>query len=118
MPEPSKLCVYCLQAELTGEEKPEHPIPASLGSSLTVTTVCDPCNEWAGREIDKPFMEDPLLTERRSMVDQRDPRRGGDDATQQTLNRQMDVCRAHGTTLRQNLDDGPLHDAIAQPPRL
>lgn len=76
MPEPSELCAYCLQAELTGKEKPEHPIPASLGSSLTVTTVCDPCNEWAGREIDKPLMEDPLLTERRSMVDQRDPRRG------------------------------------------
>jgi hypothetical protein len=76
MSEPSKLCAYCLQTELTGEEKPEHPIPASLGSSLTVKTVCDPRNEWAGREIDKPFMEDPLLTERRSMVDRRDPRRG------------------------------------------
>jgi HNH endonuclease len=74
--EPGELCAYCLRAVLTGDEKPEHPIPASLGASLTVPTVCDGCNEWAGREIDQPFLADQLLRTHRSLVDQRDPRRG------------------------------------------
>lgn len=76
MPEPSELCAYCTTVALTGDEKPEHPIPASLGASLTVNTVCDACNEWAGREIDQPFLTDPLLQAHRSLVGQRDPRRG------------------------------------------
>jgi hypothetical protein len=76
MTEVEELCAYCIVTALTGEEKPEHPIPAALGSSLTVPTVCDPCNEWAGREIDQPFLADQLLREHRSMADQRDPRRG------------------------------------------
>lgn len=76
MPEPNELCAYCLTAVLTGDEKPEHPIPASLGASLTVRTVCDACNEWAGREIDQPFLADSLLQAGRSLAGQRDPRRG------------------------------------------
>jgi hypothetical protein len=76
MPHPTDLCAYCVTTVLTGSEKPEHPIPASLGASLTVPTVCDKCNEWAGREIDQPFLKDQLLRQRRSMLDQRDPRRG------------------------------------------
>jgi hypothetical protein len=72
----SELCVYCLIASLTGGEKPEHPIPASLGASLTVPTVCDECNAWAGREIDQLFLADPLLRSHRSLVGQLDPRRG------------------------------------------
>lgn len=75
MTEPSELCVYCLSTKLTGKEKPEHPIPASLGARLTVPTVCDICNEWAGRNIDQPFLAEDFLRERRSAVDQRDPRR-------------------------------------------
>jgi hypothetical protein len=70
------LCAYCLSTPLTGDEKPEHPIPASLGASLTVATVCDECNEWAGREIDQPFLGDGLLRSHRSLVGQLDPRRG------------------------------------------
>lgn len=76
MPLPSELCAYCLTTVLIGNEKPEHPIPASLGASLTVPTVCDLCNKWAGREIDQPFLADQLLQAQRSLVDQRDPRRG------------------------------------------
>src|SRR5206468_12877870 len=72
----NELCVYCVAAVLTGDEKLEHPIPAALGSSMTVSTVCNPCNEWAGREIDQPFLADDLLKEYRSIVDQRDPRCG------------------------------------------
>lgn len=69
------LCAYCIKAPLTGHEKPEHPIPAALGSSFWVRTVCDRCNEWAGKEIDKPFLGDALVREMQSLVDQRDPRR-------------------------------------------
>lgn len=76
MHDPTDLCAYCLNTLLTGDEKPEHPIPASLGASLTVPTVCDECNEWAGREIDQPFMRDQLLRTHRSLVGQLDPRRG------------------------------------------
>ena len=76
MPEPSELCAYCLTVLLTGGEKPEHAIPASLGASLTVRTVCDACNEWTGREIDQPFLADSLLQAGRSLAGQRDPRRG------------------------------------------
>lgn len=68
--------MYCLTTELTGAEKPEHVVPASIGASLTVMTACDACNEWAGREIDQPFLDDLLLREARSQADQRDPRRG------------------------------------------
>jgi hypothetical protein len=74
--DPSELCAYCLTAILTGDEKPEHAIPASLGASLTVPTVCDACNEWAGREIDQPFLADSLLQAHRHLAGQRDPRRG------------------------------------------
>jgi HNH endonuclease len=74
--ESSGLCAYCVTSILTGDEKPEHPIPASLGASFTVHTTCDACNEWAGREIDQPFLADSLLQAHRSLVGQRDPRRG------------------------------------------
>lgn len=68
--------MYCIVVALTGEERPEHPIPASLGASLTVSTVCDGCNGWAGREIDQPFLADHLLLAHRGIANQRDPRRG------------------------------------------
>jgi hypothetical protein len=74
--EAGELCAYCLTDVLTGGEKPEHPIPASLGASLTVPTVCDQCNGWAGREIDQPFLTDSLPQAHRSLAGQRDPRRG------------------------------------------
>jgi hypothetical protein len=74
--ESAEICAYCTATVLTGGEKPEHALPGSLGSSLTVQTVCDPCNEWAGREIDQPFLADSLLQTHRSLVGQRDPRRG------------------------------------------
>jgi hypothetical protein len=76
VPEPSNLCAYCVTSVLTGKEKPEHVIPASLGASLSVPTVCNACNEWAGREIDQPFIADQLLQAHRSLAGQLDPRRG------------------------------------------
>jgi hypothetical protein len=76
VPEPSELCAYCVTSTLTGDEKSEHVIPASLGASLSVPTICNACNEWAGREIDQPFVADQLPQVHRSLVGQIDPRRG------------------------------------------
>jgi hypothetical protein len=71
-----EICAYCGEPVLTGEEKPEHPIPAALGSSFVVDTVCDPCNEWAGKKIDQPFLEDDWARVHRSQSGVVDPRRG------------------------------------------
>jgi hypothetical protein len=76
MAQPGEICAYCAQPVLTGEEKPEHAIPAALGASLTVDTVCDPCNCWAGKEIDQPFLEDDWVRLHRSQSGVVDPRRG------------------------------------------
>ena len=70
------VCAYCGKAVLTGRERPEHPIPAALGSSLEVFTVCDPCNAWASAAIDQPFLRDDWTRLHRAAHDVRDPRRG------------------------------------------
>lgn len=38
--------------------------------------MCDPCNVWAGREIDQPFLEDDWVRMHRSQSGVVDPRRG------------------------------------------
>lgn len=76
MAEAGKICAYCGQPVLTGDENPEHAIPAALGSSLTVYTVCDPCNERVGKEVDQPFLEDEWVRVHRSDSGVIDPRRG------------------------------------------
>jgi hypothetical protein len=68
-----RVCAYCGEPVLTGKEHPEHPVPRALGSSLEVFTVCDPCNEWGGREVDQPFLEDDWVRIHRSLHDVRDP---------------------------------------------
>lgn len=70
------ICAYCGQSVLAGDEKPEHAIPAALGSSLVVYTVCDPCNERVGKEVDQPFLEDEWVRVHRSESGVIDPRRG------------------------------------------
>jgi hypothetical protein len=59
---------------LDGSQRPEHPLPAALRSSIRVYCVCDPCNDWAGREVDQWFLDDPFILELRSSLDVRDPR--------------------------------------------
>ncbi len=73
------ICAYCAEAVLDGSQRPEHPLQAlqaALGSSLQVFTVCDPCNDWADREVDQPFLNDLFVLEMRSAVRIRDHRRG------------------------------------------
>ena len=56
-----RVCVYCGDARLDGHQRPEHPIPEVLDSAITVYTVCDDCNARAGREVDQPWLDDPLV---------------------------------------------------------
>ncbi len=72
-----KICAYCGEAGLTGRERPEHPLPAALGSSFVVDTVCDPCNGWAGTNVDQPFLADDWLRMTWAEHDLRIPRRRG-----------------------------------------
>lgn len=69
------ICAYCGQPVLTGNEKPEHPLPAAIGSSLVIFTVCDRCNEWANKEIDQPWLGDDWTMIFRATHDIRDQRR-------------------------------------------
>lgn len=69
------ICAYCARPVLIGTEKPEHVIPAALGASLVVDTVCDKCNEEAGRDVDQPFLADEWVHEHRSRGGRPDPRR-------------------------------------------
>jgi hypothetical protein len=76
-PSTGRICAYCGEPVLTGAERPEHPLPRALGSSLMVFTACDPCNAWAGREVDQPFLDDDWLLIHRADHDVRDPRHPG-----------------------------------------
>src|SRR4051812_44195233 len=62
----ANICAYCKQGVLTGSEVPEHPIPAALGASLVVRSVCDACNKWANVNIDQLFLDDPSIRSARS----------------------------------------------------
>jgi hypothetical protein len=75
-PRNGRICAYCGEPRLDGYQRAEHPIPAALGSSLKVYTVCNGCNGRANVEIDKPFLSDPLLLSAWSLAGVRDPRRG------------------------------------------
>lgn len=71
------VCAYCGEKSLDGHQRPEHPIPAAIGSVVTVFTVCDACNERVGREVDQPWLDHDFVRHERRSFNLGDPRHAG-----------------------------------------
>jgi hypothetical protein len=57
-------CMFCKE-ESTASRSREHIIPESLGNTrhvLPVGLVCDSCNNYFSREVEKPFLESAAIT--------------------------------------------------------
>jgi hypothetical protein len=59
--------VYCLfcKKESSASRSQEHIIPESLGNTkhvLPAGVVCDQCNNYFSREVEKPFLESAAVT--------------------------------------------------------
>jgi hypothetical protein len=57
-------CIFC-KKESSASKSREHIIPESLGNTthcLPPGVVCDPCNSYFSREIEKPFLGSPAIT--------------------------------------------------------
>jgi hypothetical protein len=59
------LCTYCLERKPDSERSTEHVIPAALGGSWTVMSICETCQAWANCEIDRPFVQSLWVVEQR-----------------------------------------------------
>jgi len=60
-------CIFCKQDSSTSQSV-EHIIPESLGNIdhiLPVGTVCDRCNNYMAREVEKPLLDSFYFKERR-----------------------------------------------------
>ena len=56
-------CLFCKQSSI-GAKSVEHIVPESLGNTtfiLPLGYVCDKCNNYFAREVEKPFLELPEL---------------------------------------------------------
>jgi len=69
------LCPYCATEKEDVERSLEHPLPQALGGGgWSTRDVCGGCNRYCGREIDRPFAEDPLVRAIRHRYEVRDSR--------------------------------------------
>jgi hypothetical protein len=59
------LCPYCGMIKPDVERSEEHVIPIALGGGLTTDLVCDDCNQRAGKEVDRPFLDQLWILEGR-----------------------------------------------------
>lgn len=64
-------CLFC-KNDSTGSKSIEHIVPESLGNkslTLPVGYVCDSCNNYFARKVEKPFMEIPAIRQMRFQLD-------------------------------------------------
>jgi hypothetical protein len=60
-------CIFCKQDSSTSQSR-EHIIPESLGNTdhiLPTGVVCDNCNNYIAREVEKPILDSRYFQERR-----------------------------------------------------
>lgn len=60
-------CIFCRQ-DSSGSRSREHIIPESLGNTdhiLPIGVVCDSCNNYVAREVEKPILDSRYFQERR-----------------------------------------------------
>lgn len=59
----SMRCIFCKQSSVNAKSR-EHILPESIGNTTQVLPrgiVCDKCNNYFAREVEKPFLEDPSI---------------------------------------------------------
>jgi hypothetical protein len=69
-------CSYCGNEKEDARRSVEHPLSQSLGGrGWAVREVCDDCNQFAGREVDAPFVRQPWIVWFRHRYDVLDAQR-------------------------------------------
>ncbi|MGJ4749067.1 HNH endonuclease, partial [Leptospira sp. SA-E8] len=64
-------CIFCKQDSSTSRSV-EHIVPESLGNvehTLPVGVVCDGCNQYFARKVERPVLESPMLRLLRAEMD-------------------------------------------------
>src|SRR3990167_1054713 len=57
-------CLFC-KIDSTDSKSVEHVVPESLWNTKHVLpkgVVCDPCNNYFAREVEKPFLDSPAIS--------------------------------------------------------
>lgn len=120
-------CIFC-HKDLSTSTSIEHIIPESLGNKLHVLPngyVCDDCNNYFARKIEKSLLETPyfvsarsrneILTKKNKLVKQKVVFPGAMEATEIVFQRTQDglICSFNDEELYQRIKDGNCHKIIA-----
>jgi len=57
-------CIFCRSPEVLTSKSKEHVIPESLGNKSSILLpgiVCDSCNNYLAREVEKPILDSPMF---------------------------------------------------------